>query len=61
MHSQSIYPIDDNLPEFDKNIEKLSVNDDPKQSSDNPLVYAYDISAVPLEDDVLEENLVRIA
>lgn len=61
LRSQSIYPINDNLPEFDKDIEKLSVNGDPKPSSDNPLVYAYDISVVPLEDTVLEENLARIA
>ena len=61
LRSQSIYPINDNLPEFDKDIEKLSVNGDPKPSSDNPLVYEYNVSVVPLEDTVLEENLARIA
>ena len=61
LRSQSIYPIDDNLPEFDKDVEKILVNDDPQPSSENPLVYEYNVSIVPLDDTVLEENLARIA
>lgn len=61
LRSQSIYPIDDNLPEFDKDVEKILVNGDPQPSSENPLVYEYNVSVVPLDDTVLEENLARIA
>lgn len=61
LRSQSIYPLDDNLPEYDKDIEKLVVNGDPNPSSDNPLVYVYDVSVVTLDDSILEENLARVA
>ena len=64
LRSQQIYPLVTELPKYDKDIEKLHVDSNspyPHPKEDDPLVYTYDVSVVPLEESALEENLSRIA